>query len=329
MRKFKQLTKENRIQIESYLKIGKRSSEIAELLGRPKCTISREIKRNSCSTYKAENAQILVNATNKLKHTGSKIQKSKTLYRYIRFCLYFRMSPEQISNKLRTQYSHRLDLQVSHESIYTYIYTWCKNELRKELKEHLRRQKSQRGYPKNRGNTRVLIPDRISIADRPEEVNDRTIPGHWESDLIIGKDGKSCIGTIVERTTRAVIIVKLDARDATTVCQAFAQELKTLPQQMRKTMTHDNGLEMAQHKLFTAETQIKVFFADPYSSWQRGTNENTNMLIRDFFPKGTDFNLVTKEQLKRVQNILNCRIRKTLNWKAPKDVFEQYILKTG
>jgi transposase, IS30 family len=329
MRKFKQLTKENRIQIESYIKIGKRPSEIAELLGRPKCTISREIKRNSRSTYKAENAQILVNATNKLKHTGSKIQKSKILYRYIRFCLHFRMSPEQISNKLRTQYSHRLDLQVSHESIYTYIYTWCKNELRKELKEHLRRQKSQRGYPKNRGNTRVLIPDRISIADRPEEVNDRTIPGHWESDLIIGKDGKSCIGTIVERTTRAVIIVKLDARDATTVCQAFAQELKTLPQQMRKTMTHDNGLEMAQHKLFTAQTQIKVFFADPYSSWQRGTNENTNMLIRDFFPKGTDFNLVTKEQLKRVQNILNCRIRKTLDWKSPKDVFEQYILKTG
>jgi IS30 family transposase len=329
MRKYKQITFEERVQIESYLNLDKCPAEIGRLIDRPKCTISREIKRNSSETYQANIAQLLVNATNKHKHTESKIGKSKLLYRYIRFCLHFRMSPEQISNKLRTEHADRMELQISHESIYTYIYVWCKGELRKELKDHLRRHKYQRGSSRTGGKTKVLIPDRVSISERPETANDRTIAGHWESDLIIGKEGKSAIGTIVERTTRAVIIVPLSSRDAPTVCQAFADELKSLPEQMRKTMTHDNGLEMASHNLFTKETQIKVYFADPYSPWQRGTNENTNMLIRDFFPKGTDFNLVTKEQLKRVQNILNCRIRKTLNWKSPKDVFEEHILKTG
>jgi len=329
MRTYKQLRFEERVQIESYLKLGKRPADIGRLLDRPRSTIIREIKRNSSSSYRANMAQVLVDSTNKHKHTESKIGKNKLLYRYIRFCLHFRMSPEQISNKLRTEHSERMELQISHESIYTYIYIWCKGELRKELKDHLRRRKYQRGSSKTGGNTKVLIPDRVSIAERPATANDRTIAGHWESDLIIGKEGKSAIGTIVERTTRAVLIVKLPSRDSPTVCQAFADELKSLPKQMRKTMTHDNGLEMASHKLFTEETQIKVYFADPYSPWQRGTNENTNMLIRDFFPKGTDFNLVTKEQLKRVQNILNSRIRKTLNWKSPKDVFEEQILKTG
>ena len=329
MEKYKHLDLEERIQISVNLNLGRSRAEIARLLKRPKSTINREIKRNSCSSYRWTVAQELSSATQRCKHQGSKISKCGLLYRYIRFCLYYRMSPEQISRKLSTKYSTRLELQISHESIYTFIYLWCKGELRKELKTHLRFRKYERGKSKSTGKTKVLIPDRVSISERPFEPNDRTIAGNWESDLIIGKEGKSAIGTIVERTTRALIIVKLTGRDAPTVCQAFAEDLKTLPAQMRKTMTHDNGLEMASHKLFTEQTNIKVYFADPYSPWQRGTNENTNMLIRDFFPKGTDFNDVSKEQLKRVQYILNSRIRKCLDWKSPNEVFENYILKNS
>ena len=329
MRKYQHLNQEERIQISTYLNLQKSKAEIARLLNRPKSTISREIKRNSGSSYRWLIAQTLSSLSQSFKHKGCKIGKSPILYRYIRLCLYYRMSPEQISNKLRTQYSDRMDLQISHESIYTYIYLWSKGELRKELKSYLRFRKYQRGKSASAGKTKVLIPDRVSISERPEESNDRVIAGHWESDLIIGKEGKSAIGTIVERTTRALVIVKLSGRDAPTVCQAFADELINLPQQMRKSMTHDNGLEMASHKLFTEQTSIKVYFADPYSPWQRGTNENTNMLIRDFFPKGTDFNEVTKEQLKRVQHILNSRIRKSLGWKSPNEVFENYILKNS
>jgi IS30 family transposase len=327
MIKYKRLNSEERVQIETYLNLGKSRAEISRLLNRPKSTINREIQRNTGSVYRWSIAQANSSAGYRIKHTGSKIGHNKLLYRYIRFCLHYRMSPEQISHKLRTKYSMREDLQISHESIYTYIYLWSKGELRKELKSYLRFRKYQRGKSSSSGKTRVLIPDRVSITERPKESEDRLIAGHWESDLIIGKDGKSAIGTIVERTTRALIIVPLTGRDAATVCQAFSDELKRLPIEMRKTMTHDNGLEMVSHKLFTEQTNIKVYFADPYSPWQRGTNENTNMLIRDFFPKGTDFNEVSTAELKRVQFILNSRIRKCLGWKSPNEVFEDYILK--
>ena len=172
---------------------------------------------------------------------------------------------------------------------------------------YLRQEKSVRKRPTPRIDKRSIIPGRVGIEHRPEEVEDRIVPGHWESDLIIGKEQKSAIGTIVERTTRFAILVKLQNRTANEVRKAFANELKELPEYMRKTLTHDNGVEMSQHKLFTKETQIKVYFANPHSPWERGTNENTNMLIRDFFPKGTDFNQVSSGKLKNVQQ--NLRIR--------------------
>lgn len=218
-------------------------------------------------------------------------------------------------------------MQASHESIYTYIYLKAKSGLKKELIKHLRQEKSMRKRPVPRMNKRSIIPQRIGIEQRPEEVIDRIIPGHWESDLIIGKDQKSVIGTIVERCTRFVILVKLQNRTANEVRKAFANELKGLSEHMRKTLTHNNGVEMSQHKLFTKETQMKVYFANPHSPWERGTNENTNMLIRDFFPKGTDFNQIPSGKIKHVQDLLNTRPRKTLNWATPNEVFSDYILK--
>ena len=153
------------------------------------------------------------------------------------------------------------------------------------------------------------------------------MPGHWESDLIIGKERRSAVGTLVERTTRTTILVPLKAKDATTVRRAFARTVKRLPREMRISLTHDRGTEMYEHELFTKDTKVQVYFADPYSPWQRGTNENTNGLIRQFFPKSTDFSKVSVRELKRVQRLLNERPRGTLHWKTPQEVFTNLIQK--
>jgi transposase, IS30 family len=218
-------------------------------------------------------------------------------------------------------------MQISHESIYTYIYTIAKGALKKELISYLFQQKSRRKKPESNVEILSKITDRVDISERSPDVEGRLIPGHWESDLIAGKNNKSFIGTIVERTTRATLIVKLENKKASTVRKAFAESLQTLPQQMLLSMTHDNGTEMSEHKLFTRDTKIKVYFAHPYSSYERGTNENTNGLIRAFFPKGTDFNSIPSGKLREVQDLLNNRPRKCLGWLTPKEVFDDYILK--
>ena len=217
-------------------------------------------------------------------------------------------------------------MQISHESIYTYIYLLPKGELKKELIGYLRQKKKTRYKRRGVYDRRGVIPEMVSIEERPAEVADRSVAGHWEGDLLLGKGHKSAIGTIVERKTRTVILVKLKAKDATTVRKSFERELRTLPQQMKKSMTYDRGHEMVEHKLFTKNTRMKVYFCHPASPWERGTNENTNMLLRDYFPKGTDFTNITRKELKRVQYELNERIRKTLNWESPLDVFEREIL---
>jgi transposase, IS30 family len=327
MKGYTRISYEERVKIELLLSQGKKRSEIALTLKRPRSTINREIERNSGSIYRSELAQLNASQGNKIKHKGSKIQKDPLLEYKIILHLKQHWSPEQISKRLRQVYKNNKRFHVSHESIYTYIYLWAKKELRKELISYLRQQKSQRRKPESRGLLRSRIPDRVDISERPPEVESRLIPGHWESDLIIGKDGKSAIGTIVERTTRTTLLVKLKDKTAANVRRAFAEKMLTLPEQMRLSTTHDNGFEMAQHKLFTKETRIKVYFASPYSPWQRGTNENTNMLIRDFFPKGTDFNVIPSGKIQQVQDLLNNRPRKVLNWQTPKEVFENYILK--
>ena len=164
-----------------------------------------------------------------------------------------------------------------------------------------------------------------SIEERPAEVADRTVPGHWEGDLIIGKNRRSALGTLVERTTRTTILVPLNNRQALTVRKSFAKEIRQVPRQMKLTLTYDQGREMAEHKLFSKQTEIKVYFAHPGSPWERGTNENTNGLVRQFFPKGTDFNKVSRKEIKKVQRLLNGRPRKTLNWQTPYEVFNKLL----
>ncbi len=329
MIKYQRLNYSERVRIETYLSLGKSKSDIARLIKRDKSSISREVNKwvkNDVDKYNAEIAHWYALDERQYRNLVRKLDKYPELLKFVRSKLKLHWSPEQIAHYLKKNFPNDPTMNVSHESIYSYIYLLPKGELRKELISYLRQEKKKRHSRVGKGSNRGKIPDRICIEERPSEVEDRVIAGHWESDLIIGKDHKSAIGTIVERTTRTVIIVKLKSSKATEVRKAFAREVKKIPQQMRLTMTHDNGLEMAQHRLFTKQTKMKVYFAHPYSSWERGTNENTNGLIRDFFPKGTDFNLVSRYKLKKVQHMLNERPRKILDWDCPKDVFKKMIL---
>ncbi len=203
--------------------------------------------------------------------------------------------------------------------LYTYLYVLPRGELKKEILAYLRQKRRLYRNRKLSHEKRGQIPDMISIDERPKEVEDRSIPGHWEGDLIMGKDHRSALGTLVERTTRWVFLVQLKAKDAESVRKAFAKIMKTLPQNLAKSLTYDRGKEMPEHRHFTQATKIKVYFAHPQSPWERGTNENTNGLIRQFFPKGTDFSKVSSKEIMRAQDLLNERPRAVNNYESPKE----------
>jgi len=317
---YKQLSHYEREQIAILKTKGLSSVEIGVKLSRNPSTIRRELKRLGPRTpYSPLRAQKDAKKKRQLPRTPKKLSNEK-LWLLVQEKLRLRWSPEQIEHYLKKEYSDIL-MQVSHETIYTYLYTLPRGELRKELISYLRQ--GQRGRQKRKRDTdrRGTIPNIISIDERPPEVATRTVPGHWESDLIIGKDHQSAIGTLMERTTRTTIIVPLKAKDALSVRKAFARTVKRLPKEVFKSITHDRGTEMSHHELFTKDTKVQIYFADPQSPWQRGTNENTNGLIRQFFPKGTDFNQVTSKELKYVQTLLNQRPRETLNWETPEHEF--------
>ena len=232
-------------------------------------------------------------------------------------------SPEQIVQSLMREYPGSKTMRVSTEAIYGYLFVLPCGTLKRELLACLRRRHKRRHRRSFLKDSPRKIKDMLSIEERPREAANRTIPGHWEGDLLIGKNRQSAIGTLVERTTRTVILIRLKNRTAREVRQGFACAAKKLPKEMRLSMTYDQGREMAEHKLFTQATEMKVYFAHPASPWERGTNENTNGLIRDFWPKGTDFNRLSRYQIKRVQHLLNGRPRKTLNWHTPYEAFQK------
>jgi IS30 family transposase len=324
MASYQRLTLHERAQIERYLKKGLSKAEIARRLKRHRSTIGNEINRwGAPKDYNCGLADW--NAMDeRTRPRKKKLARNYFLRRFVLEHLRIRWSPEQIAATLKALYPENHQMNTSHESIYTYIYLLARGELRRELIGYLRQAKGKR-YRKRGGTNRSRIPDRVCIDQRDPAVEDRTIPEHWESDLIIGAGQKSAIGTIVERTTRFLIIVFLRGRTAPEVRKAFARELRRLPQHLRLSLTHDNGLEMAQHKLFTKNTRMAVYFAHPYSSWERGTNENTNGLIRDFFPKGTDFSTVSRYKIKKVQDMLNARPRKVLGWRTPAEALQELL----
>ncbi|MBA7544164.1 IS30 family transposase ISLbi2 [subsurface metagenome] len=322
-----QLSINEREEISLGLAQGFSKNCIALSLGRSSSTICREVNRNTAKgqAYRAVKAQ---GRANKLRHLTRKSRKMDInipLRDYVLFHLDQLWSPEQIAKRLKILYPEDMNMQISHESIYSYLYVLPRGALRKELVRCLRYHHINRRIHGKSRQKPCPIQDYISIEERPAEVADRIIPGHWEGDLLMGHNNGSALGTLVERTTRMTFLVQLKEKDATAVRESFAKEFKDLPKGLKRSLTYDQGQEMAEHKLFTKNTQIKVYFAHPHSPWERGTNENTNALIRQFFPKGTDFSKVTLESIKKAQDMLNDRPRKTLEFLTPHEVFSKLL----
>ena len=328
MKKYTHLTIFERESLSYYLIRRFSLGSIAKIMGRHKSTLSREIShsRQSIYSYRALTAEGICRIRKTVAKRPKKIESNPLIKEYIHNHLKLSWSPEEIAGRLKLEYPDEPRMHISHESIYTYLYVLPRGELKKELLSYLRQKRRLRRKRAAEHSKRGQIPNMISIDERPEEVEDRTIPGHWEGDLIIGKGHKSAVGTLVERTTRATILVPLKGMyDAKTVREAFAKETKKLPMAMKLSITYDRGKEMSEHELFTKETKIQVYFADPYSPWQRGTNENTNGLIRRYYPKGTDFRKVTRKEIKAVQDLLNGRPRKVLGYFTPFEVFDKLL----
>lgn len=325
--KFNRLTHLDRIEIYSLAGQKKSITEIARILGKHKSTISREVKPWGLKNYHhLHGHHKAVSSVSRRRSGKTKMKMNPELEKYVLEKLRKKWSPDQISVSLRKHYPDNKQMQISHETIYLYVYVHAKKECKDLLVKELRQQRPYRGNTRRGADKRTTIPDATRIDERSADVLGREMPGHWEGDLIMGKDRASAIGTLVERTTRAVILVYLKNRDAKSVRLAFEKKFKALPEIMKKSLTYDNGVEMAQHKLFTKNTSVKVYFTHPYSPWERPTNENTNGLLRQYFPKGTDLSLITKEQLQFVQDELNERPRRTLDYRSPMEVFNEMIL---
>jgi IS30 family transposase len=327
MKKYSHLSVFERETLGQLLVSGLRLADIAQAMGRDKSTLCREIKdsHQTRDSYRALTAQYYANQRKLSPRKTRRITANPLLEGYIQRGLKLRWSPEQIAERIKLEYPENPSMRVSHETIYTYLYVLPRGELKKELLAYLR---SKRRLRKKRGQVhskRGQIPNMISIEERPKEAEDRSVPGHWEGDLIVGKEHSSALGTLVERTTRTTILVPLKEKDAQGVRRAFARATKSLPAAMKLSLTYDRGKEMTEHELFTKDTKIKVYFAHPQSPWERGTNENTNGLIRQFFPRGTDFREVDRREIKRVQDLLNGRPRKALDFLTPFEVFNNLL----
>ena len=325
---YKRLDRNDRIEIEKLSALGKNNIQIAAALSVHPSTICRELKRDEKGSY--NNLKAEANFVHNLldRRLGkTKMETNPKLKNFVYSHLKLHWSPQQISNALKQFYPFDSTMQISHESIYCHIYIQPKKEVEKLLISQLRQKRKYRGNTRRGADKRTTIKDPIRIDERPAEVLTREIPGHWEGDLVLGKNRESAIGTLVERTSRFLIIVPLKKKDASSVRKAFEKAFKEIPKHLKLSLTYDNGTEMAQHKIFTKNTKIKVYFAHPYSPWERPTNENTNGLIRDYFPKGTDFKLVTAKQLNQIQNQINERHRKTLQYDSPLNTITRFYFK--
>jgi IS30 family transposase len=324
------LTLAEREEISRAVVAGHSIRSIATLLGRAPSTISREIKRNGGQGgYRASQADQAAWDRSRRPKT-CKLTENRTLAHIVAGKLQWQWSPEQIAGWLKRTYPDDENYQVSHETIYRSLFIQARGALKKELLQHLRR---TRGMRRSRHHTQKTgnhgrITDAVSISERPAAVEDRAVPGHWEGDLLCGSRN-SQIATLVERHTRYVMLVKAASKDTETVINALINNAHKMPQELYQSLTWDRGKEMADHKRFTLATDIKVYFCDPQNPWQRGTNENTNGLLRQYFPKGADLSAYSQAKLNAVARKLNGRPRKTLNYETPAERFSQSVALTG
>ncbi len=327
MKSYKRLTLAEREKISQGLWKGESFVSIASRIHRPECTVSREVFRNVKVKKRSYHGALAHEKARgrSLHGRPKKMETDEKISAYVFQKLRLEWSPEEIAKRIRLEYPKDTSMRISHETIYQYLYCLPRGELKKELMRGLRHERKMRQPRINIHFKRQKIQDIVSISERPKETEGRRIPGHWEGDLMIGKGKKSAMGTLVERTTRLTLLVPLRKKDAFSVKEAFEKAFARVPEKLKKSLTYDRGAEMARHKLFTEATGIKVYFADPYSPWQRGTNENTNGLIRQYFPKGTDFSLVSITTIKEAERRLNDRPRKTLSYYTPSERFYELI----
>ena len=310
---------EEREEISRGIAVGRPIRQIAQRLRRAPSTVSREIKRNGGrQVYRANWADRRA-WERALRPKPCRLALHRRLRWRVAQKLSLQWSPEQISGWLKRQLPADHGMQISHETIYRSLFIQTRGVLKKQLMAHLRTARQMR---QAKGGTTKSglgqIVDTVSIRERPAEAEDRAVPGHWEGDLLTGTNN-SHIATLVERRTRFVMLLKIPSRDTATVVGALTKHVRKLPQQLRRSLTWDRGKEMADHKSFTVATNVQVYFCDPHSPWQRGSNENTNGLLRQYFPRGTDLSRFSQDYLNRIARRLNQRPRKTLGFETPAD----------
>lgn len=327
--RYHQLTSAERATIMTRLADGAKESAIARELGRSRSTISRELERSGArldrdtGTRKPYDAiEAHEDATERATSLRTrKLAAGTMLMDMIRRDIREGWSPQQIAGRLKEAHPDDASKRACHETIYTAIYCMPKGDLKMELVASLRQRYAKR-RPRSRGENRGKIPDMTSIHVRPPEVEDRVVPGHWEGDLIKGAGNKSSVGTLIERTSRLTMLVRMDNATADGTLAAFTQAFSRVHGSLAKTLTYDQGREMMRHKDLEANTGLKVYFCDPHSPWQRGSNENTNGLIRQYLPKGMDLSKVTQDELDVIAAKLNNRPRKMHKFRSPLEVFE-------
>ena len=321
------LTFDDRIEIYVGRRCGLSMAAIARDLGVHPSTVSREIARHGGDKYKPLAAHRAAEQ-NRRRPKPCKLAAVE-LAEEVTAMLKDLLSPEQIMGRLRVKFPDRPEMWVSHETIYKSLYVQGRGQLRRELAACLRTGRAVR-RPHGTSERRARIADMVNISERPADVADRAVVGDWEGDLILGEDGKSAIGTLVERKTRFLLLLHLPGRhDALSVRNEMTRVMKTLPDALRRSLTWDQGSEMAQHVQFSIDAEIDVYFCDPHSPWQRGTNENTNGLLRQYFPKGTDLSIYSRADLDRVEASMNRRPRKTLGFMTPSEALAPLLAPTG
>jgi IS30 family transposase len=321
------LTLVEREEISRGIAAGESIRGLARQLGRAPSTVSREVNRNlGRAEYRATAADQRAWARAK-RPQACKLRLSPKLRQLVAAKLQADWSPEQIAGFLKDTFPDDQTMRVSHETIYLTLFIQTRGALKRELISHLRRARSMRrprGRAKRINAGQGQIPGAASISERPAEAEDRAVPGHWEGDLLTGK-ANTHIATLVERHSRFVMLVKLDGKDTETVTRALARQMTKLPEELKRSLTWDRGNEMAAHASFTVATDLKVYFCDPQSPWQRGSNENTNGLLRQYFPKGTGLSQFTQTELDQIALKLNTRPRKTLGFKTPAYTLERAL----
>lgn len=322
------LSVKEREEISRGLRAEESIRSIARRLGRAASSVSREVRRNGGpQCYRALRAD--ARAWSRARRPKRCVLSSHARLReQVARWLSWLWSPEQISRALVSKYPHDDSMRVSHETIYRTLYIQARGALKKELIAHLRTQRSRRRPHGAEGPQGGSIHGELSISQRPAEVEDRAVPGHWEGDLLCGSKN-SQIATLVERRSRFVMLVKVPDKDSVKVARALARHVRRLPTSLRRTLTWDRGIEMAAHARFSLATKMQVYFCDPYSPWQRGSNENTNGLLRQYFPKKTDLSVHSQAHLDKVAEQLNGRPRQTLGWRCPAEALDTAVASTG